>query len=350
MANKAVLIVDDSALVRKQLATLLDEVGGFDYDFAKDGLEAVEKATNYNFDLITMDINMPKLDGVSAVKEIMKLNPTPILMISSLTTSDAPITLEALDSGAVDFIAKPGTFNLGLQDNSKDIVEKAKAISRIPKSRLQNIAKSKALKAIEKKSEVNSNSAPIKGILTIGASTGAPRLIEEICSSLDENFPYPVCIVQHMPDKFTYSFAERLNKKSKLLVKESEHNEELRVGTIYIAKGGTHLTFAKKVSGKIVIRHEELNQKRFFTPSVDEMFLSCAKIFPAKNINAVILTGIGDDGAEGMLQIKNVGGYTVAESEESATVFGMPKSAINLGGVCEVLPFPKILQRISTIK
>ena len=351
---KTVLVVDDSALVRKQLRGLIEELG-FEVDIARNGQEAVDKVAQENYAVITMDVNMPVMDGLTAVKEIMKINPTPILMVSSLTSDDAPTTMEALENGAIDYVAKPGTFNVGLADTGDDLIQKIKSLSRVNRRRLlqmleQKEARKREHKTHQPRSLPQRSSRDIKKVLLIGASTGGPGLIEDICAILPEGFDMPVCIVQHMPEKFTEAFAKRLEKVANLPVVESKANEELIPGVIYIAKGGTHLHFAKKVSGKVVLRHETDKNGRFFQPSVDEMMLSAVQVFDAKNLIGVLLTGIGDDGAEGMVAIKKGGGFTIAESERTATVYGMPKEAYDRGGVSEQLDFPDILKRLQVLK
>ena len=351
---KKVLVVDDSALVRKQLRGLIEELG-FEVEIARNGQEAVDKASQENYAVITMDVNMPVMDGLTAVKEIMSINPTPILMVSSLTSDDAPTTMEALENGAIDYVAKPGTFNVGLADTGDDLIQKLKSLSRINRRRLlQMLEQKESRKRVQKSHQPRNlpqkSSRDIKKVLLIGASTGGPGLIEDICAILPEDFNMPVCIVQHMPEKFTEAFAKRLEKVANLPVVESKANEELIPGVIYIAKGGTHLHFAKKVSGKVVLRHEADKNGRFFQPSVDEMMLSAVQVFDAKNLIGVLLTGIGDDGAEGMVAIKKGGGFTIAESERTATVYGMPKEAYERGGVSEQLDFPDILKRLQVLK
>lgn len=350
---KKILIADDSALVRKQLSEIISELG-FEIDTARNGAEAVQKATEQQYDVITMDINMPVMDGLTAVGKIMAQRPTPILMISSLTTESANITMEALDLGAVDYIAKPGTMNVGREENRADILHKVKTLSRIPARRLQSVARrqtrSEQRPARESTKPLPVSGAEIRKILLIGASTGGPGLIEQICGALPEGFAHPVCIVQHMPEQFTAAFATRLDRTSALPVVESKHNMELSNGCIYVAKGGTHLHFAKKVSGKIVLREEGSKGSHFFQPSVDEMFESALKVFSGDQIIAVLLTGIGDDGAEGMVAIKKAGGFTIGESEETATVYGMPKEAYERGGVIQQLPFPKILKTLAALR
>ncbi len=351
---KRILIADDSALVRKQITEIVAELG-FEIDTARNGAEAVEKATASQYDVITMDINMPIMDGITAVKKIMEIRPTPILMISSLTTESARITMEALDAGAVDYIAKPGTMNVGRSENSEDIVQKVKSLSRIPPRRLKTMTRRSVVR--ERPQSVretvraeNKSTAEVTKILLIGASTGGPGLIEQICTALPASFEYAVCVVQHMPEQFTAAFATRLDKNSTLPVIEAKDHMELYPGNIYLARGGVHMHFAKKVTGRVVIREEKNKGPRFFQPSVDEMFLSALKVFSGDQIVGVLLTGIGDDGANGMVAIKKAGGFTFGESEETATVYGMPKEAYDRGGVSQQLPFPKIVRALQTLR
>jgi two-component system chemotaxis response regulator CheB len=349
---KKVLIVDDSALVRKQLTEIISTLG-FEIDIAKNGKEAVEKATKMQYDAITMDINMPVMDGIEAVKRIMQKQPTAILMVSSLTTENASITMDALDLGAIDYISKPGTMNIGKKENSEEILQKVKSLSRIPKKRLQRQMSrplQRERKRVVKEVEQTTDSRDIEKVVLIGSSTGGPGLIERICSSVPANYKYPICIVQHMPEQFTEAFAQRLNRASVLNVHESTHNMELLPGNIYVARGGVHINFSKKTSGKIVIREDKNKGENFFQPSVNEMMHSALNVFDAKNLIGVVLTGIGDDGADGMVELKSAGAYTLGESEESATVYGMPKEAFERGGVSEQLDFTDILKKIVTLK
>ncbi len=355
--SKSILIVDDSALVRKQLGEIIQALD-FDIEFAKNGKEAVDKATSHQYDVITMDINMPVMDGIEAVTQIMQKQPTPILMVSSLTTEDATITMDALDLGAVDYIAKPGTLNVGKNENREEILEKVSSLSRISTRRLKRkmarppVRERRRAQVSNAEREVvdTRTSKDIEKVVLIGSSTGGPGLIEQICSSLPLNYKHPVCIVQHMPEQFTSAFAERLNRAAVLPVLETKQNMELLPGHIYVARGGVHMHFAKKVSGKIVIREEKKKGTSFFQPSVDEMMNSAADVFEAKNIVGVILTGIGDDGADAMVRIKKEGAYTLAENEESATVYGMPKEAYERGGVSQLLSFNEILKKVSTLR
>lgn len=352
--SKKVLIVDDSALVRKQLSEIISMLN-FDIDVAKNGQEAVNKAIATQYDVITMDINMPVMNGLEAVKQIMQNQPTAILMVSSLTIEDADITMDALDLGAIDYISKPGTMNIGRNENQEEILEKVKLLSCISPRRLKRQASRLLLRerkrpATFEKNTPNSEPKEISKVVLIGASTGGPGLIEQICASLPANYKYPVCIVQHMPAQFTNAFAARLNRASVLNVHESAHNMELLPGNIYVARGGVHMNFSKKVSGKIVIREDKEKGSHFFQPSVDEMFYSALEVFEASNLVGVILTGIGDDGADGMVKLKKAGAYTLGESEKTAVVYGMPKEAYDRGGVMEQLDFGQILKKIATLK
>ena len=356
MAKKRVLIVDDSALVRKQLGELFEK-NGYEIDFAKNGKIGLDKAVESDFNVITMDINMPVMDGITSLEEIMKQNPTPVIMVSSLVSADAEPTMKAFDLGAIDCVAKPGTSNVGLKNNADELLKLIKSASRISKRRmaktaanLQRRSKPVERSSRELKEKVTTEKVAASSVVLIGSSTGGPSALEELCSVIPSDFPHAVCIVQHMPEKFIAAFAERLNRVSSLEVKEAEHNEELNRGVVYIAKGGIHMHFRKKVSGKIVIRLEKSMVNRFFTPSVDEMYFSALEVFKPKDMFAIILTGIGDDGAEGMVALKKAGVHTLGESEETATVYGMPKEAYLRGGVSEKLPFDKILQKIRTYR
>ncbi|MEA3314286.1 MAG: chemotaxis-specific protein-glutamate methyltransferase CheB [Campylobacterota bacterium] len=345
---KSILIVDDSALIRKQLGSVLDKEG-YDIGFAKNGEEALDFVNNFDFDLITMDINMPVMDGLTAVKHIMKIKPTPILMVSSLTSSDADITFECLDAGAIDVILKPGTITLKLEESEDEIKTKVRESLTIPRNNLMIRKKANRKKAqlntISSDLELVPKSDKVERLVLIGSSTGGPGLIEDIVKSLPSNYPYPVIVVQHMPDNFTNGFAKRLNNYTDLEVIESKNAATIYNGQVIIAYGGQHLTIGKKASGVLTTRHKSKND-RFFTPSVDELFLSADKAIDPKNILAIELTGIGNDGAEGMLKLRKDGAYTLAEDETTSVVYGMPKSCWENGGAIKKMPFPNILQEI----
>ena len=344
---KAILVVDDSALIRKQLGNLFDKAG-YDVGFAKNGQEAIEFVQEVDFDAITMDINMPVMDGLEAVEQIMRIKPTPIVMVSSLTQDEADITFEALELGAIDYVAKPGTITLNLRKQEDDILAKIAMAVNVTKSRLliKKTAHKKVKELLTPKEEMEHLPLKANKLVLVGASTGGPGLIETILTSLPASYPYPVCVVQHMPESFTAVFAKRLDKNSKIEVIEAKAGELVKPARAIIAKGGWHLHFAKKITGELFVKLSPNTKKHFFCPSVDEMFFSASKVFDAKNILAVELTGIGDDGADGMVELKNKGAYTLGESEESAVVYGMPKVAYERGGVVKHLPFDKIVDEI----
>ena len=349
--GKRVLVVDDSSLVREHLEKLFSEQG-YEVDTASNGKEAVELALTYQYSAITMDISMPVMDGLEAIKFIMEKRPTPILVVSSLTVEGAQETIESLALGAVDYTTKPGQYSINISNQGEEILHKLEAVSNISTQKISSyISKLQQTKKIvpPKQTEINLDTSFVNKVVLVGASTGGPGLIEQICVSLPANYPYPVCVVQHMPEQFTTSFAARLNNLSSITVKESEHGEELRNGVVYIAKGGSHLHLKKAVSGKYVIKHGVSQKERFFAPSVDEMYLSAIEVFDAKDIHPYLLTGIGDDGAEGMVRIKSKGGFTVGESEESCTIYGMPRVAYESGGISEQMDFDSILKHILSL-
>ena len=357
---KKVLIVDDSALIRKQLSKMLIETGEFEVETAKHGKDAVENVIHNDYDVITMDVNMPILDGVEATKQIMKIKPTPILMVSSLTTESADITFQALSFGAIDYIEKPTTFSIGV--NSKDeILEKVRTLSKITRSWLKKreLSKNKSLikdekelieKRSEAKSKTNKTSLDIEKIILIGASTGGPALIEKIVTSLPSNFEHPICIVQHMPDSLTSSFVEMLNKKSLVDVLEVKENIELKPNRVYIASGGTDIGFKRRPSDRIELYPDLSKVGNFFKPSVDELFQGVIPLMNKIEVTAFILTGIGNDGTAGAKQLKENGATVIGESEDSAIVYGMPRSAFEAKALTSQLPFDDILNKILNLK
>ena len=356
--RKKVLVVDDSALVRKKLGGLIEELG-YEVHFAKNGEDALSKLfeSGVSYDLVTLDINMPVMDGLSALKQIMRKDPMPVLMVSSLTDGESKTTFEALEEGALDFVPKPGTFSVNLDDGGQELKAKVKSAIRIPRKKLFLKRKSRRrLSDLERvkessKEKISRKSAPtdnasFEKLVAIGASTGGPRLIEQVAVALPSNYPYPILVAQHMPPSFTAGFAKRLNNKCEIEVVEAANNLEIKAGMMVIAKGGKHMLLSQKASGKYIIKLIDNYQNHFFTPSIDELFGSIKTHFNASNVLAVELTGIGSDGAQELLGLKNGGAYTIAESESSATVYGMPKEAMKIGAASKQLDFDKILDEI----
>lgn len=338
-----ILIVDDSAFMRKLLSDLYSAEPDFIVvDTARNGLEAVEKVKRLKPDLVTMDVEMPIMDGIKALEVIMKETPTPVVMISSLTKAGAEATLCALELGAVDFIAKSAGIISSIAGIGNEILAKSRIAvnARVFKFTERPVKAASIVKPLWK---------PVQGageeqLVAIGTSTGGPRALQDVITKLPGDLPCGVVIVQHMPPGFTKSLSERLNSLSSLTVKEAEHNDVVRPGLVLIAPGDYHMTIEREGNRKIV----KLNQNPPIgghRPSVDPMMESVAKIFGQRAIG-VILTGMGHDGAQGIKAIKQQQGYTIAEDESTTVVFGMPKSAIELGVVDKVAPISAVAAEI----
>jgi len=335
--KKKILVVDDSAVIRRYLVKLL-EGAGYEVTIAKNGKEALERLDETAFSLVTLDIEMPIMGGIETLQEIMKKCPTRVLMISAFTQDNADVTFEALELGAIDYIPKPKS-SVDIVKISDEILRKVKSVlSIIPKQLKQELS-------IFKEHKMEIDSSIDMGFVLIGASTGGPRLIEQICKSLPQNYPHAVCVVQHMPTEFTSNFARRLNSLSKVEVLEADNGVVLQRGRVIIAKGGKHLHIRKKLKN-FTITLAPNTRERFFVPSVDEMFFSAVETLPTKQVLAIELTGIGDDGADGLLALRKAGAYTIAESERTAVVYGMPKEAAKRGGAVKVLDFNEIVDEI----
>jgi len=345
-----VLIVDDSALMRKKVREMLEsdpdiEVVGA----ARDGQDGVTKARALKPDVITMDINMPVMDGLTALCIVIEENICPVIMLSSLTQEGAATTFEAMELGAFDYVAKPGgTVSINIDEVREDLITKVKAAVKAGNSKLRR----KTAKPVKKKLVVEQEEEePLEldeyPAVCIGISTGGPKTIFDVLPELEKNFPAAVFMVQHMPPSFTATYARRLNEYCRIHVKEAEAGEEVRPGVCYLGKGGFHMTLYKKPGGKIIIRLTK-KPEHHFVPSVDVMMDSVRSCFGDKTIG-VLMTGMGDDGANSMVKIRKGGGFTIAESEESCIVFGMPKEAIARGGADVVIPSTKIAGELSRI-
>ncbi|WP_317931039.1 chemotaxis response regulator protein-glutamate methylesterase [Halioxenophilus sp. WMMB6] len=336
-----VLIVDDSELIRQLLSTILSgddhiEVIGV----AEDPYEARDKIKKLSPDVITLDIEMPKMDGITFLKNIMRLRPLPVVMVSTLTEKGAEITMEALELGAIDFVAKPKVDLLSeLPRMAGEICAKIKQAARAKVSNLQveeriRVAGSQPARAQFKRNALD--------LIVIGASTGGTLALKDVLSDLPSLMP-PIAVVQHMPEKFTTSFADRLNRTSALNVIEcDESGMTLKAGSVYIAKGGEHMKLVQRNGGLISLLESSppVNRHR---PSVDVLFDSVAAMENLK-VLAVLLTGMGADGANGMGNLKDHGATTVAQDEASSIVWGMPRVAVETGVVDKVLPLNKIAE------
>jgi len=341
-AKIRVLVVDDSAFVRRAIIRMFDSSPVISIvDVASDGAMAIELIKQQRPDVVTLDVQMPVLDGLSALERIMLECPTPVIMLSSHTGKGGDQTLRALDLGAVDFIDKSAAggsmdFNNLLNElTSKILVAASIDLKKLNKSpAVKNIALSAPLATKGKGTDV----------VLIGVSTGGPPALQAILSALPENFPVPILIVQHMPTGFTASLAERLNRICQINVKEAEDGEIALAGKAYIAPGGSHIKLCRS-GEELQIRLDSQPDNTLHKPSVDVLFESAAKACGSKTL-AFVLTGMGKDGAVGAVDIKKAGGRVVVESEETSVVFGMPKAVLDIIKVDGVIPLYQVAEQM----
>jgi len=339
MSQIKVLVVDDSFFIRRRLVEMLSsdpEIAVI--DTAQNGLEAIQKIPELNPDVVTLDIEMPIMDGLTALGRIVREHPTPVIMVSTLTEEGSAATVQALLEGAVDFIHKPTELtNVKLPVIKEELISKVKAAAR---ARLSRPAVRKLVTA-PKDFDFNIAVARRK-VVMIGSSTGGPRALIEILPRLPKDFPSPVAIVQHMPEgPFVRSIAKRLDSDSNIRVKEAEEGDRLEPGLALLAPGGCHMLIEK--DGIIKLNHgPAVNAVK---PSVDVMMESGASVYGSNSIG-VILTGMGKDGAAGMSIIKRHGGRTIAEHESTCVVYGMPKVVIESGSADSIVPLNSIPDEI----
>jgi len=345
------LIVDDSALMRRHLSQVFAAEGDFEIQFARNGNEAVSLNTEWQPDVITLDINMPELDGMSALAQIMQQRPVPVVMVSSLTEKGALATLEALNLGAVDYIAKPGgTISLTLDQIALALIQKVRiaAKSRIRASMAPGSLVHKLRRERESLAQVTRKSAPrvsADSIVIIGTSTGGPRTLEDVLPFLPGDFPCPILVAQHMPAAFTKSFADRMNTLCELTVVEAATPTTLQPGYVYIGKGGADMILSNRAGRMMVVPKPE-SQEFLWHPSVELLGRSVLEHYKGSQIAAVMLTGMGYDGSDAYTQIKAKGGLTIAESERTCVVFGMPAELIKKGGASDVLDADRVPERL----
>ncbi len=346
------LIVDDSALMRRQLTQIFAAAGGFEISQARNGREAVELNRSFLPDVVTLDINMPEMDGLTALSLIMAERPVPVVMVSSLTEAGALATFEALNLGAVDYIVKPGgTISLSIGQITEELVGKvrAAAAARIKKARPAAGALVQRLREEHKKIAARPltlrRGVAAEGLVLIGVSTGGPRTLEDILPRLPADFPWAVLVAQHMPAAFTKSFADRLDRACALHVVEASAPMVVEPGTVYIAKGSADMVLALR-AGKLTVLPKPESAAHLWHPSVELLGRSALEHCDPARLTAVMLTGMGTDGSEAFTEIKQRGGYTIAESEESAVVFGMPKELIEKRGASVVLPSDRIADQL----
>jgi two-component system chemotaxis response regulator CheB len=349
----SVLCVDDSALVRSLMTEIINSQPDMHVcATAPDPLVARELIKQHNPDVLTLDVEMPRMDGLDFLEKLMRLRPMPVVMVSSLTERGSEITLRALELGAVDFVTKPRVgIRDGMLEYSEKLADKIRAAARARVRQTPHVvhaapgAGGSAAAAAASKPTPNLNNPLVstEKLIIVGASTGGTEAIRELLVLLPPDAP-GVMIAQHMPPGFTKSFAQRLNGLCRIAVKEAEHGERVLPGHAYIAPGDAHLVLAR--SGANYVAHlsdaPPVNRHR---PSVDVLFRSAAQN-AGKNALGVILTGMGRDGAQGMLEMQQAGAYTFAQDEASCVVFGMPREAIATGGVSEIAPLAEMTRRV----
>jgi two-component system chemotaxis response regulator CheB len=351
MSKVRVMVVDDSAVVRQVLTGLLDEAPGIEVMAAvADPVLAIERLKLDWPDVIVLDVEMPRMDGITFLKLVMQQKPTPVVICSTLTEKGARTSMEAMAAGAVAIVTKP---KMGLKqflsDSADELIQAVRAAANANVRRLA--PGTSALPAVPGKQTADAILPPATRAMTqttervvaLGTSTGGTQALEEVLTALPRVCP-GIVIVQHMPEKFTAAFAARLDSLCKITVKEAEHNDRVLPGRALIAPGGRHMLLKRSgaqyhvevIDGPLVNRHR---------PSVDVLFRSVAKSAGA-NALGVIMTGMGDDGAAGLLEMRNVGARTLAQDEESCVVFGMPKEAIKRGGAERVIPLSSVAAEI----
>ena len=339
MKKIKVLCIDDSSLIRKIMTRIVNEQPDMEMvATALDPIIARDLIKQHNPDVLTLDVEMPRMDGLQFLEHLMRLRPMPVVMLSSLTSRGSDITLSALELGAVDFITKPET---GLQDGmahySEMIVDK-----------IRMAAKARIRRRDGKPLTTRIAHTPLIGsekIIAIGSSTGGTEALRQLLVPMPATSP-GIVIAQHMPPGFTNSFAKRLDNLCKMSVKEAEEGDRVLPGHVYIAPGGFHMELTRSGANYHLQLSDEspINRHR---PSVDALFHSVAR-YAGKNAVGAILTGMGSDGAAGMLAMRQAGAWTIAQSERSCVVFGMPREAIALGGTCETVDLEQISQHILT--
>lgn len=345
-----VLVVDDSALVRSLLAEIIRDTPDMTLvGAAPDAFVARDMVNQFVPDVITLDIEMPRMDGLAFLEKLMNARPTPVIMISTLTEAGAEATLRALELGAVDFIPKPKLgIASGIREYAELIIEKIRAAAGVR-------VKAKATKSspeitANQKTSASDRLQSTEKIIAIGASTGGTEAIKELLMQLPAAVP-GIVMTQHMPAGFTRTYAERLNKTTRLHVVEAKGGERILPGHAFLAPGGHHLVVVRSGADYLVKLSdaEPLHRHR---PAVDVMMESVA-LAGGKNVLGVLLTGMGKDGAKGMLDIRNHGGFTLAQDEASCVVYGMPKEAVAMGGVDQIVDLDKmgaaLLEKIKTM-
>ena len=346
--------------MRRVLGEVFQKEAGFEVAFARDGVDALAQVHAFKPDVITLDVQMPRMDGLSCLDRIMVERPCPVVMVSSLTAEGAEATLEALELGAVDFVAKPdGAVSLSIDDFAPILVEKVvtAAASRLPRShRLAERLRARhgairpppSLGPVARETPVVRKPTPagtLPGLVIIGTSTGGPPALDAVLSEIPADFPWPILVAQHMPAAFTASLARRLDGLCALRVIEVTKPTPLTPGYVYVARGDADMMVSRRSTGPVALPTPSSAEHRWH-PSVDRLVASAAVAMPPERLVGVLMTGMGNDGARAMTALRAAGGRTIAESEDTAVVWGMPGELVKAGGADVVAPLDTIADRI----
>jgi two-component system chemotaxis response regulator CheB len=353
------LIVDDSPLMRKLLGAIFATAGDFTVEFARDGAEALEKLELFKPDVITLDIQMPRMDGLACLDRIMLTRPCPVVMVSALSAEGAAVTLEALERGAVDFIAKPkGAVSLEIDALAPSLVETVRSAAKArlrPTLRLTERIRRRnsslgvlpdrpvprPTAAVPRRAAAESATADFPGLVLVGTSTGGPPALDALLSGLPADFPWPMIIAQHMPASFTGALAKRLNGLCALTVTELQGLMPLEIGHVYVAKGDADIVVDRR-AGRPVVMPVPSSPAYRWHPSVDRLVESAIRHVDTGRLAGILMTGMGNDGAASMARLLELGGHTIAEAERTAVVWGMPGELVKRGGAAAVAPVDEI--------
>jgi len=349
MTEPTVLIVDDSRFIRNILESELSD-NGFNTETASNGVEAIDAIKTVNPDVVTMDVEMPKMNGIEAVERIMSDTPVPIIMLSAHTADNADTTLKALDKGAIDFITKPGGREVtrNLSDIIDELVETIRAVIGADVD-TDHAPQQKSLDDLDSPTEpLTPTQTGESPVIVLGSSTGGPRLIESILRDLPVGGHARVLVVQHMPKNFVTRFAERLNTISPYDVSEATDDQIVAPGEVVIAPGDKHLRVKRDTGTELVVGTDDTDPRASFTPSIDVTMLDAGENIRSPCVGAA-LTGMGDDGQKGIQMIKQAGGRTIAQDEESSAVFGIPKRAIETDCIDTVLSADEVVPGIVSL-
>lgn len=348
-----ILVVDDTAFMRQYLKRVIEKRPDTEAIVAPNGIIALEKIKLYKPEVITLDFEMPEMNGIETLQKITKISDVPVIMVSSFTSQGARVTIDALNLGAFDFVCKPSKVEQSVDDFDEILLEKIEGALHYKGKNIDKTSKQVTLKPIEN-IEKAAKAIPDKDInyskieiVGIGISTGGPSVVRQILSSLPKDFKLPIVVVQHMPIGFTAEFAQRLDEVSQISVKEANDGDILKPGRALIAQGGKHLA-VKRESLAVVAKVFEAEKVSGHKPSADVLLDSIAKEYKDRALG-IIMTGMGADGSKGLLEMKNAGAVTWGQSEETCTVYGMPKVAAEIGAVTEVLSIDEIIMKLKQI-